>query len=419
LSVLNRLAKNMSYMSVGTLIYAGCQWGMLILLAKLGSQEMVGQYTFAFSVTAPIIMFSNMQLRQVYISDRSQSHDYTQYLILRLFTLLISCITIFLFVILSNFSSDTALVVLIIGWSKVAESISDILQAFLQYHEEFRPIFISNTLKGISSLVFTGLVLFTSRNIVLSVFANSFAWFATLVLYDYPACKRFAKQHKLPFLKLSCVSLHIPSLVKLLKTSFPLGVSILLVSLSVTSSNYIVARNIGLKELGLFSAILYIIEVGNRITVALAESSQPKLAAYYSTLEIKKFQKLLLYLIGIGTACGGVMILLSFVFGQQILNIMYGKAYGDNASLLQLISVVALLRYINNFFISANLATRQFWAQTFSSGLSFILVTISCIQLIPLFGLFGAALALLITAFVQLLSSAAILTVALPKTGKL
>ena len=34
---------NFSWTFVGNIIYSGCQWGMLVVLAKVGNPEMVGQ----------------------------------------------------------------------------------------------------------------------------------------------------------------------------------------------------------------------------------------------------------------------------------------------------------------------------------------------------------------------------------------
>jgi len=49
------LRRNFSWTLLGNVVYAGCQWAMLVVLAKLGTPEMVGQ--FALVVTAPIVLY--------------------------------------------------------------------------------------------------------------------------------------------------------------------------------------------------------------------------------------------------------------------------------------------------------------------------------------------------------------------------
>ena len=50
------LRANFSWTFMGRVVYVGCQWGMLTVLAKLGSPEMVGRFSLGLAVTAPIIL---------------------------------------------------------------------------------------------------------------------------------------------------------------------------------------------------------------------------------------------------------------------------------------------------------------------------------------------------------------------------
>lgn len=54
---------------VGNGGYAGCQWGMVIVLAKLCSPQSVGQFALGFALAAPVFMFSNLQLRAAQATD--------------------------------------------------------------------------------------------------------------------------------------------------------------------------------------------------------------------------------------------------------------------------------------------------------------------------------------------------------------
>src|SRR5262249_33512279 len=80
------LRANFSWSFCGNVVYAACQWGMLIVLAKLASPESVGRFALGLAVTAPVVMLSNLQLRGVLATDARQEHPYTDYLTLRLFT---------------------------------------------------------------------------------------------------------------------------------------------------------------------------------------------------------------------------------------------------------------------------------------------------------------------------------------------
>src|SRR4051794_16358727 len=67
----NRLSlrANFTWTFVGNVIYAACQWGMLVVLAKVARPETVGNFALALAVTAPVIMLTNLQLRAVQATD--------------------------------------------------------------------------------------------------------------------------------------------------------------------------------------------------------------------------------------------------------------------------------------------------------------------------------------------------------------
>src|ERR1700722_7457738 len=56
---------NFSWTFVGNIIYSACQWAILVVLAKIGNAEMVGQYGLAMAVATPILALSTLQLRAV------------------------------------------------------------------------------------------------------------------------------------------------------------------------------------------------------------------------------------------------------------------------------------------------------------------------------------------------------------------
>jgi len=60
---------NFSWTFVGNVIYSGCQWAMLVALAKVGNPEMVGQYGLAMAIATPVLALSTLQLRAVLTTD--------------------------------------------------------------------------------------------------------------------------------------------------------------------------------------------------------------------------------------------------------------------------------------------------------------------------------------------------------------
>jgi O-antigen/teichoic acid export membrane protein len=112
------LRRNFSWTLVGNVVYAACQWGMLVVLAKLGSREIVGQFTLGLAVTAPVLMLANLQLRAVQVTDARHEYCFGDYLGLRLITTGLALLVIVLITVVAGYRWETSLIILVVGLAK-------------------------------------------------------------------------------------------------------------------------------------------------------------------------------------------------------------------------------------------------------------------------------------------------------------
>ena len=75
-------------------IYAFCQWGMLVVFAKLGSPEIVGQFALASAIITPVIMITNMQLRGVQATDARKEYFLSDYMMVRILSATVAFLVI-------------------------------------------------------------------------------------------------------------------------------------------------------------------------------------------------------------------------------------------------------------------------------------------------------------------------------------
>src|SRR5919197_2263596 len=150
------LRANFLWTVLGNVVYAGCQGGMLVVLAKVGSSRMVGQFALGLAVATPVIMFANLQLGSVQATDARRQYRFGEYLGLRLITTALAFLAMIGIVLLSRHRWDTALVVVAVGLAKALESISDLIYGLLQQHERMDRIAKSVMLKGPVSLAALG-----------------------------------------------------------------------------------------------------------------------------------------------------------------------------------------------------------------------------------------------------------------------
>lgn len=419
------LRRNFSWTFIGNAVYAACQWGMLIVLAKLGSPEMVGQFTLGVAITAPVVMFTNLQLRAVQATDAKRQFLFSDYLGLRLFATGLALLIIAGITLAASYRWETALVILLVGLAKAVESISDVFYGLIQQHERMDRIAVSLMIKGPLSLLLLGIGVYLSGSVVWGAVGLVVAWSVVLVGYDIrsgvlmlknaPRRLKNTGRYELAVLK---PYWHLSTLRKLVWLALPLGFVMMLISLNTNIPRYFIEHSLGERELGIFAAIAYLMVAGNMVVSALGESASPRLAKYYAAGDSKAFRILLLKLVGIGALLGGIAILVALVAGKEILSILYQPEYAQHSYLFVWLMVAAGIGYISSFLGYGMTAARYFRIQMPLFALVTTISAIACLWLIPSIGLQGAAIALIVAAIVQGSFSLGVIIYALHRLNK-
>jgi len=401
------LRRNISWTFAGNAIYAACQWGMLVVLARLGSTEVVGQFTLGLAIAAPVIMFANLQLRGIQATDARGEYEFSDYLGLRILTTAAALLVILGIVVVSGYGGATAAVIVLMALAKAAETISDAFYGLQQQHERMRTIALSMIVKGIASLAVLGVVMALTHSVVLAVVGLAVARTVVLVTYDVRrglsllrsvAARRDALRPRWD----------VATLRSLAWTALPLGVTMGLLSLNTNIPRYIIEREYSTEELGVFAALAYLIVLGTTVVGAMGQSMSPRLARYYAAGDRLAFTRLLWRF---SVAClilgiGGVAV--AAAAGEWALGLVYGPVYAAHAETFVLLMMAAGVAYVGSSLGYGMTAARRFAVQApLFLGVAAVTLVAS-LALIPRFGINGAALAILVASVVQLAGSAAI-----------
>jgi len=408
------LRRNFSWTFAGNAVYAACQWGMLVVLAKLGSPEMVGQFTLGLAVTAPVIMFTNLQLRGVQATDAKHKYQFGDYLGLRSIATMLGLLVIVGITIAAGYRWQTSLVILTIGLAKGFESISDVFYGLIQQHERMDRIAISMMIKGPLSLLLLGTGVYLTGSVLWGSVGLAIAWAIILLSYDIRSGALMLKtspwgtgeqKSTTTSQNLLYPHWHLKTLGQLTWLSLPLGLVMMLISLNSNIPRYFIESYLGERELGIFAALAYLMVAGNMVILALGQSASPRLAKYYAMGNRKAFRTLLIKLVGMGAAIGVMAVLVALLVGRELLTIVYRPEYAEQKDLFVLVMVAAGIGYVASFLGYGITAARYFVIQI----PLFVAVTstsaIASLWLIPTQGLRGAALALILSALVQLVLS--------------
>jgi O-antigen/teichoic acid export membrane protein len=384
------LRQNFSWTFAGNVVYAASQWGVLVVLARLGSPELVGQFALGLAVTAPVILFANLALRQVQATDARREYTFGEYLGLRLLTTALALLVI-LFIAVAFYRDDTRVIILMIGLSKSFEAISDIIFGLLQQHERMDRIAKSLMIEGIATLLVAAAVMAVTHSLFLVTAAIAVVWGLQLLFYDLRSGWIVTGS-----LRLLRPTFRRDSMLRLLWLALPLGFVVMLISLNTNIPRYFIETYLGSAQLGIFAAMGYLMLAGNTVVSALGQSASPRLAAYYAQGNREAYKRLLLRLLAIGACLGAAGILAAVVAGRWLLHLLYGPAYAAYASVFVWVMFAAAVTYLDSFVGYGVTSARIFRLQIILTGVPSLLLIVLCQLLIPQGSLQSAAVVLLL-----------------------
>jgi O-antigen/teichoic acid export membrane protein len=408
------LRANFTWTFIGSAVYSACQWGMLTVLAKLGSAEMVGQFSLGLAVTAPVIMLANLQLRTVQATDAQGEYAFGSYLGLRLVMTTLALLVIVGVVLVSGYRAGTAWVILAIGLSKAFEAVSDVFYGLCQRHERMDLVASSLMIRGPLSLAMLGIGVYLTGSVLWGTLGLVAAFALVLAGFDVRSGLQILRSTSQPgdtpfglsgWMAKLRPRWELRTLTRLVWLALPLGVVMMLISLNANIPGYFIEHYLGERQLGIFSAVAYLMIVGNQVVVALGTSVTPRLAKYYVKGDVTAFRTLLLKLVGIGALLGLAGMLASLVAGREILTILYRPEYAEYPSVFLWLMGVAGIKYVASFLGYGMTAARYFQAQMPLFALVTGVTAVVCLWLIPSQGLQGAAMTLMVAATVQAVGS--------------
>lgn len=383
------LRVNFAWTFTGNVVYAACQWAMLVVLVRFGSAEITGQYALGLAFATPVFMFANLQLRQIQATDAQQTFHVTDYLSLRIVATALALLVVYGLVILAGYHGQTQWVILLVAGAKAVEALSDVLYGRNQQQERLDRVAQSLILRGGLGLTALLAGLLAPGGLVTGLLLLIVAWAAVLFCFDLPAAGLARGElRRLP---------QPDALVGLLRLGAPLGVGMLLLALNAAVPRFVVGQLMGVSALGIFAAIAYIERAGTTVVGALGQAAGPRLARYHAAADTAACRRLLNRMLAIGGLLGGGGLLVALTCGGSLLGQLYGAAYVQ-VDVFGLVMLAAGLWYLASFLGYATTALRLIRWQPLILLAATLVSLASSLLLVPHYGLVGAALAMLLAA---------------------
>lgn len=386
------LRGNFAWTIAGNTVYGAGQWAILSLLAKLGGGEMLGQYALAVAIAAPPAMLSHLNLRAVLATDIKRCYPFRDYLAVRLGATAVSLAVIAAIALLSGYGGTVQAAIILMGLALGAENVSDLYYALMQRRERMDQIARSMIARGVTSAAALGITLWLTRSLLWSVAALVLARLAVLAAYDRPRGTAGEERG----------SAGISARWAIFRTALPLGVSLMLVSLTANVPRYAIEAKLGTRELGAFAAVASFMTAGAMVINALGQSATPRLARYFAERDLRRFRGLSLRLLGLSAALGAAGVAGAALLGGFVLSLLYRPEYAAYNGLFVAVMGASVLSYTGAMLGYIMTSARAFAPQMPLLAATAATASAASWILIPAIGLHGAPAAVALAACVQI-----------------
>lgn len=393
------LSANFGWTLAGNVIFAAGQWAILSLAAKLGPPEMLGQYAYALSVATPVAMLFHLNLRATLATDTKALKSFGDYVAVRFTTAAAAVGVTSVIAIAATPSWFLAAACVLASVSLGVDNISDLYYGLMQRNERMDQVARSMMMKSLVAVVAMAIVTLSSRNVLFTLAAIAGAKSAIFFFYD--RLQVSATDQKPPTSR--------RQQLEILYTAAPLGVVLMLSALNANLPRYAIQNLLGIRELGGFSAAASFITIGGTIVNSFGQSTTARMARQFVVRNMTEFWSLTLKLLGIAGGLGAAGILAAVLLGRTVLSIVYRPEYGQYAGLLIALMFAGVVSYTGTALGYAVTSTRTFRSQTLLLGVVAAVSGAGSWLLIPSMGLYGGAVALVLSGVVHTVGQGLIL----------
>jgi O-antigen/teichoic acid export membrane protein len=378
------IREGIAWTSVGNGVYLASQYAMLMVIAKMGSPTLVGQFSLAMAIAAPIFIFSQMQLRQAQVTDAKNEFCFADYFWCRTFSSLLALFAVGFVIVCSGYSGEMAWLIALIGISKAFESVSDIAYGSMQRHERLDLVAISMMLKGPLSAIVLAVSLRLGSGLVCAFAGVVIVWGAVFCFFDIPMQARFGKTDA------TAKGVRIIAIRRLVVTAFPLALAGGLNSLLGNTPRYILEAQRGKEAVALFSVAAAPLALLSLLSGAIGQASLSRVAEYFQHGKYDAFNRLNLKVSALQLLIASGFTAIVAIWGDKLIELMFTREYKGAVPILVIMSASAALGSVGAYGSTILAASRAFRLQLVNVIVAMAVQIPACIYFIKQYGPVGA-----------------------------
>ncbi len=396
---LQKIVYNTSWLFADRIIRMGIGVIVVIWIARYLGPEQFGIYNYAIAFVALFTAFSTLGLEHIVIREIVRHPDKKNEIIGTAFVLKLTAsfitvgiISAIIFLLRPD-DSLTRMMVIIIAGAMIFQSF-DIIDFWFQSQVQSKySVLAKNTAFLFIAGVHIGLILSGAPLI-------AFAWARLGEIFLFAAGLLFFYYYTGS--SLQQLSIHRDRAKKLLRDSWPLILSGIMIMIYMRIDQVMLGEMIGEKSVGIYSAAIRLTEVWYFIPTAILISVFPSIIETKSQDE-KLYYKRLQRLYTLFTWMAITIAVIIMFLAKPVINLLYGADFSAASSVL-VISIWAGVFVFQGlarakWLIAENLQKYSYYF----TGMGVVFNVILNVILIPKYGAAGAAIATLITQFIVVL----------------
>ncbi len=358
----------------------------------------------SLSVLSPLFLFSSFKLRTLLVVDLENEYPVVQYFNARFLAntvaLLLSPILWFAF--LNDVSGAVFCAVVAYRWF---DAWCELCYSYMQRIQSFKQVSKSQTLRSVAST----LALIVSSVLFHSIQITLLSWVLTVAAFafkDLWLVSRLVKQNEGQVFPLSLMagrfSYYLQSL-SIYKKYMTVSFALMFSSLFVFIPNYFLKAHAGLEAAGQFAAVSYVLVAGSILITSVSQVASPMFSRLVIDDQYPAYFRLAIKMCFVGLGIGFVGFLITILFGEWILKLVYNREFAELAPELNWIMAAAMVRYSYIFLGTSMNALKLFKFQTQIGFVGVAIILVTCFVLVPEQGTLGAAVSMFIATCVELL----------------
>ena len=389
----------------GNVVYSACQWCIVLVLAKLGTAEQVGEYALGMAVSAPIVLFANLQVRTLLASDVKEEFPFGKYLAFRYVSLAIALLAVAGAAVWSAPDWRTGGIIVLVGFAQSLEYVSDTYYGLMQKQERMDRLSASLIMKGPLALAAMLVAMYLTHSVVWAMIGLALGRIVILLGWD----SRLGYTRHSAWPVDARLAWNTREMRQLFLTALPLGFISMLNSLTANVPRYFIQADRGAAELGIFAAIASLLSAGNLAISAFGQAIMVPAARACARGARHQYRGFVIQAVALSALLGCGAALSAALFGRQILEHVFKPQYARHADIFAGLMAVGILMFVTSAVGYVITAARELTAQIPILAANGLAGSAVCMWAVPRYGLRGAVYSIFAAYLVQLIGFAVLL----------